>query len=45
MDFAYLGSLLSASKQLNKPSIINDHTLGISDIAVSPFDETEFIAA
>ena len=45
MDFAYLGALLSASKQLNKPTIIKDHTLGISDIAVSPYDETEFIAA
>ena len=39
MDASILGSLISRSKQMQCSSLINDHLLGISDIAVSSFNE------
>ena len=45
MDASILGSLISRSKQMQCSSLINDHLLGISDIAVSSFNEYKAISA
>ena len=41
MDYSILGALIARSKQISPSSTIDDHTEGISDIAVNSFDETK----
>ncbi len=45
MDSSKLGPLLSASKQITKATEIKDHTEGISDISVSPSNESLIYSA
>lgn len=45
MDYSFLGALIAKSKQISPSSSIEDHTEGISDIAVSSFDESKATAA
>ena len=41
MDYSFLGALIAKSKQISPISTIEDHSEGISDISVSPFDASK----